>query len=157
MDEMKLKQAKAKALRLLEHMDRTEHQLRVKLKEQDFNEQEIDEAVRYVESYHYIDDARYAANYIELKAVYKSRRQIEQALMTRGVDRQVIAEAFESYGKIDETPQIEAFLRKKRVNWQEADEKEISKLYQALMRRGFSSRDIRSVIDKYRRSHYNEE
>ena len=54
-------------------MDRTEHQLRVKLKEQDFNEQEIDEAVRYVESYHYIDDARYAANYIELKAEYKSR------------------------------------------------------------------------------------
>ena len=157
MDEMKLKQAKAKALRLLEHMDRTEHQLRVKLKEQDFNEQEIDEAVRYVESYHYIDDARYAANYIELKAEYKSRRQIEQALMTRGVDRQVIADAFEEYGKIDETPQIEAFLRKKRVNWQEADEKEISKLYQALMRRGFSVRDIRSVIDKYKRSHYNEE
>ncbi|MBU9735196.1 regulatory protein RecX [Diplocloster agilis] len=157
MDECKRKQAKAKALRLLEHMDRTEHQLRVKLKEQDFNEQEIDEAVRYVESYHYIDDARYAANYIELKAEYKSRRQIEQALMTRGVDRQVIADAFEEYGKIDETPQIEAFLRKKRVNWQEADEKEISKLYQALMRRGFSVRDIRSVIDKYKRSHYNEE
>ena len=61
MDEMKLKQAKAKALRLLEHMDRTEHQLRVKLKEQDFSEQEIDEAVRYVESYHYIDCLLYTS------------------------------------------------------------------------------------------------
>lgn len=156
MDEQVGKQAKLKALRLLEQMDRTEVQLRRKLKEKGFPEEAVDEAVAYVKSYHYLDDARYAAAYIELKSRTKSRRQIEQGLLQKGIDRQMIADALEDFGKIDESAQIEALIRKKGLDWEHAEPKEIQKLCQSLMRRGFSYQDIRSVIDKYTRNYYNE-
>ena len=59
MDDM-IKQAKQKALSLLNYMDRTESQLRQKLKEKSFDDDAIDEAVDYVKSFGYINDTGYA-------------------------------------------------------------------------------------------------
>ena len=55
MDDM-IKQAKQKALSLLNYMDRTESQLRKNLKEKSFSDVVIDEAVHYVKSFGYIND-----------------------------------------------------------------------------------------------------
>ena len=54
-----LKRAKQKALSLLQSMDRTKSELRERLLRQDFPEKIADEAVRYVESFGYVDDRRY--------------------------------------------------------------------------------------------------
>ena len=59
-----LKRAKQKALSLLQSMDRTKSELRERLLRQDFPEKIADEAVRYVESFGYVDDRRYVESFI---------------------------------------------------------------------------------------------
>ena len=58
------KRAKKRALHLLEKMDRTEKNLKDKLLQNGYPNKLAEEAVAYVKSYHYVDDLRYAKNYI---------------------------------------------------------------------------------------------
>ena len=80
MPEEQLRQAKLKALRLLERMDRTEAQLREKLLQAEFDPEMVEKAIAYVKSFGYINDERYVRNYIECRCQSKSRRQLEQEL-----------------------------------------------------------------------------
>ena len=73
--------ARRKAMRLLEHMDRTERGLREKMRQAGFAPPAIDYALAYVESYGYIDDERYARTYIAYRMDTKSRQKIIQELM----------------------------------------------------------------------------
>ena len=75
-----IKEAEKKALRLLTVSDRTEYQLREKLREGDFPPEAIDAAVEYVRSYHYIDDGRYAEIFIRSKRSEKSIYEIRMEL-----------------------------------------------------------------------------
>ena len=68
--------ARRKAMRLLEHMDRTEKGLREKLRQAGFTSQAVDHALTYVEAYGYIDDERYARTYIAYRMDTKSRQKI---------------------------------------------------------------------------------
>ena len=54
------KRAKRRTMHLLEQMDRTEQQLREKLKQGGYPQACIDLALEYVKSFHYVDDYRYA-------------------------------------------------------------------------------------------------
>ena len=56
LSEIVLKRAKRKAMSLLQSMDRTESELRDRLLRQDFPEETVDQAVRYVKSFGYVDD-----------------------------------------------------------------------------------------------------
>ena len=56
---------KLKALSLLTDMDRTEAQLRQKLKQKAFEEDIIEQTIEYVKSFGYIDDAKYAQRFVE--------------------------------------------------------------------------------------------
>ena len=47
-----------------------------------------------VESYGYLDDLRYARDYIEYHIDSRSRNRIEQDLLRKGIDSTLIAEAF---------------------------------------------------------------
>ena len=58
------KRAKIRAMNLLKSRDMTEHALSMKLRDSYYPEGTIHSAVDYVKSYGYIDDRRYAENYI---------------------------------------------------------------------------------------------
>ena len=58
MPEEQLRQAKLKALRLLERIDRTEAQLREKLLQAEFDSEMVEKAIAYVKSFGYINDER---------------------------------------------------------------------------------------------------
>ena len=58
MPEEQLRQAKLKALRLLERMDRTEAQLREKLLQAEFDPEMVEKAIAYVKSFGYIASAK---------------------------------------------------------------------------------------------------
>ena len=60
--------ARKKAMRLLEHMDRTEKGLTDKLRQAEFSPEAVEDAIAYVKSYGYINDARYARTYIPFRA-----------------------------------------------------------------------------------------
>ncbi len=139
--------AKRRALYLLEQMDRTEAQLRRKLAEGHYPDSLIDEAVEYAKSYHYIDDLRYACTYIRLHQDQKSRQQLRAALRARGVPADLIERAFEEEYEACEGELIERLLAKRGYDPEKADEKERRKIYQYLLRRGFSGSEIRRRMD----------
>jgi len=136
-----LKRAKARSLHLLESMDRTENQIRMKLRQNFYTEEIIDSAVEYVKSYGYINDERYARNYAFNRSGSRSRRQIKQELQNKGISKDIIGRIFEG-NEDSEAELIEKLIKKKRVDPETATKEEKQKLYGFLMRKGFSSDEI---------------
>ena len=145
------REARKKALRLLEHMDRTEKGLSERLLRAGFSEELAEDAVAYVKDYGYINDRRYALNYIMYRIHDKSRQKIFQELSGKGIDRQTIQDAWEEAEEL-ETPDERALLcqmiEKKYEPGAELDERELRRLYGYLARRGFRSGDIFSVLEE---------
>ncbi len=146
MDEIIGLRVKKRAMHLLERMDRTEKQLYDKLLQSGYPQECIDNAILYVKKYHYIDDRRYASNYIRCYQDRKSRLRMQQDLLRKGVSRALIEEVLEEEFQADERIQIRSLLEKRGFDATECDEKERQRCYQFLMRRGFKSSDILKVM-----------
>lgn len=145
-DEVLTKRAKIRCIYLLKSMDRTEYQLRTKLKQGGYPEEAVNTAIEYVKNLHYIDDNRYAQYYIDGRTGSKSKQQITQDLLRRGISKELIQSIYEQKEPEDETEQIRKWVEKKRVDLETADPKEINRLYGFLMRKGFQASDISKVI-----------
>lgn len=143
-----IKRVRKRAMFLLEKMDRTESQLRNKLRQGFYGEDLIDDAVAYVKKYHYIDDNRYAQTYVRYQKERKSKRQIKMDLMQKGVEREIIEQAIEiEYGTESEQELIMKWVEKRKYKIGNSDVKEKQKMYQFLMRKGFRSEDILHVLE----------
>ncbi len=146
-DEVLTKRAKLRAMYLLQKMDRTRWELERKLQESGYPPVAVERALEYVTSFHYIDDKRYVAMYIESQKNKKGKARIKMELMRKGVSSEVIAEVFEeTEDETDTKETIRSLIEKKCSNPTQMDEKEKRKLYGFLLRRGFSSSDILSVF-----------
>lgn len=141
-----LKRAKKRALYLLTSMDRTEKQLRIKLMQNEYTEDIIEQVLDYVKKYAYIDDERYVKNYIESHAERKSRQKIMSDLSQKGIDKEIISQKIDQYYLSDEKKIINQLLEKKKFNRKEATPKEIQRMFQYLLRRGFRLEDIKNVL-----------
>ena len=141
------KQAKKKALKLLECMDRTEAQLRLKLKQGGYTEEVVEDAVSYVKSFGYINDARYAQRFVESRQHAKSKQEIYAALIQKGLAKDVIERAIETcYAEYSEMQTIQSIIRKKNISIETCGDAEKRKIYNYLARKGFRNEDIRQVI-----------
>ena len=146
MDDM-IKEAKLKALSLLNYMDRTESQLRQKLREKSFDDNAIDKAVDYVKSFGYINDAGYAERYILSKQGSKSKREIYASLTQKGIHREDIEIAMENcYKAEDELAAIQRLCEKKHFVAEEATDAEKNRMYNYLLRKGFKVDDVCKII-----------
>lgn len=147
LEEVLIKRAKLRALRLLEQGDRTKKGLENKLEQNGYPPEAVEEAIAYAESFHYIDDKRYAVNYIQNQRGCKGRARIMMELRNKGVSQEDIDFAFqETEEGADTRERIRELIRKKRKSQGTMEEKERQKLYGFLMRRGFASSDILSVL-----------
>ncbi len=136
------KRAKHRALYLLERCDRTEQELRTKLN-QNYEPEVVDEAIAYVKQFHYIDDKRYAVNYLNSRGRVKSRRQVEQELLyKKGISKDILEEARQEVEPQDERQMIRHWMEKKGMDPQTATQEEVRRFYLFLMRRGFRSEDV---------------
>lgn len=136
------KRAKKRALHLLERMDRSEQQLREKLLASEYPESCVEDAINYVKRFHYVDDTRYAENFIRCSKERMSRQQIKQKLMTKGISRDIVNKAVECEYDVEESEHIRRLLAKKYYNVDTCDDREFRRVYQYLLRRGFRSTDI---------------
>lgn len=144
-------QARRKALRLLEHMDRTERGLTDRLKQAGFSEEAAEDAVSYVREYGYINDRRYAFNYIMYRIHSKSRQKIFQELQQKGVDRQTIQAAWEEAEELespDEHTLLLSLIEKKYPPDTELDERGMRRLIGYFARRGFRQGEITSALEE---------
>ena len=161
-----LPRAKRRVLYILQSAARSEAWLRDKLKEEYYPEDVIEQTLEYVKSFHYVDDKRMAESYIRCRIKQKSKKEIEQKLMGKGIAKEIVRAAFETveaeyaeYENEEECLELKAirkFLRKKGFYSLEEQEKEIEykefsyeekqKLAAALLRRGFQMNYIKKVL-----------
>ena len=146
MQEVFIPRARSRAMHLLEKQDRTRFGLKKKLREGGYPELAIESAIAYVESYHYIDDVRYAASYVRYHQYGKSRRRIEMDLRAKGVSDEDIDRAIETEFTISEEDMIRQTMEKRHYDHSSADLKERQRMYRFLMGRGFAYEDIDRVI-----------
>lgn len=151
--EVFLPRAKMKAMHLLEQMDRTEAELYSKLKDSGYPEDAISAAIEYVRSYHYIDDERYARNYVRCHQENKSVRRMTMDLRNKGVPDHLIQLALEEENETDPMAQIRRLLEKKKFDLLNEDRKkarkELARAYRFLGSRGFDAIDIGNAIREY--------
>ena len=139
------KRATKRAMHLLEKQDRTEYQLREKLRQNEYPKEAVEQAIAYVKSYHYIDDLRYACSYVRYQKEKKSNRRLRQDLQKKGVAKEFIEQALLEEGNEDETDAIQRLLEKKGYT-PEMPREQANKIYQFLLRRGYKSSDILYVM-----------
>lgn len=140
------KRATKRAMHLLERQEKTECQLRDKLRQNSYPRESIEDAIAYVKRYHYVDDERYAKTFILYHQEKRSRLRLKTDLQRRGIDGDIIDAALEEAFTADEREQIRELLFKRRFPQNSGDEGEFRKNYQFLMRRGFKSSDILPVM-----------
>lgn len=144
------KRAKLRSMNLLKSRAYTEYQIREKLRQGLYPEEAIDEAVEYVKSYHYIDDRRYAKDYIVYYSESRSRGRIERDLFQKGINKELIRTVYEEdlsgENLPDEVPLMEKWLEKKSYDKETADYREKQKMGAFLYRKGFSLDNIEKIL-----------
>lgn len=145
--EILTKRAKLRAMHLLNRMDRTEEQLRTKLKQDLYPEEIVEDAIQYVKSFGYIGDIDYAKRFVESRQNSKSKLEIKMALLQKGISKEIVQSVLEEYydGQ-DEVAAIQKLVEKRRYSKETATDAETKKMYGYLLRKGFRQEDIRQVI-----------
>ena len=145
------KRCKLRAMNLLQKKDYTEKQLRDKLSEGLYPGDIIDDAIHYVKAYHYLDDERYARDYITYHMSIRSRNRIIQDLTGKGISKDIFMPIVEElYVEEDadvELDQIRKLLVKKHYDPETTEFKDKQKIMAFLLRKGFQMPDIRRAMD----------
>lgn len=142
------KKAAAKAMKLLLQQDRTEKNLRERLEKAGYQKDAVAYAIEYVKGFGYVDDARYATNYVSYHKSEKSRMELQQKLLQRGVPSDIIREVLQDYGREDEQTAVRLLLKKKLKGrtLSEMEYAEKNKVAAYLARKGYSGSVIRQAM-----------
>lgn len=142
--------AKLRAMNLLKTRAYTRKQLTDKLSEGGYPDAIVKEAIDYVSSYGYLDDRSYASDYMEYNKERKTRIQIFNALMQKGIPKETLEDVWEKSvqeeGKDLEQQQIISWMKKKNFNPSEATYEEKQKFSAFLYRKGFQIDTIQCAL-----------
>jgi regulatory protein len=125
--------------------------LRRRVETGETGESRIATVVARLREYKYLDDQGFAHDYARLRQENASfgRRRVQQDLMRKGVQSEVIAESLDAaYEGVGEEELARRHLERKRVR-KPANEKETARVARMLMRAGFSSGTIFRVLKKW--------
>lgn len=151
-----VKRSRLRAMNLLKARDYTEYQLTRKLTEAEYPEEIVRQAIEYVKSFGYINDYKYAHDYISEQMTRRSSREVYLKLQQKGIQREILDAVFnEMYGdndnrsekRFDESEVIIKTLRKKHFTGDETYE-EKQKLLAYFYRKGFDVETVRRAMDK---------
>lgn len=144
------RKAAEKAMNLLLQQDRTKKELQDRLYRAGFSERAITYVMEYVMEFGYIDDLRYASNYISFHKENRSKKELRYKLMNKGVEPEVLALALEEYEPEDEQEALSRLLKKRLHGKQMADLEyaDRNKITAYLARKGFSLPAIRRAMQE---------
>lgn len=145
------KKAAEKAMSLLLYKDRTRKELSDRLYQAGFSETASQEAMGYVERFGYINDRRYAENYIMFQKNKRSKKDILYKLMAKGISKELISQIMEESDPAETDGEKEAIRRlvHKKLKGRQISEisyEERNKIIAFLGRKGFELDGIRSVL-----------
>ncbi|MPM89268.1 Regulatory protein RecX [bioreactor metagenome] len=135
------------AARYLGYKMRTKREVAEKLSESGYSENIAERVLQSLEKYDYINDDIYCIKYIKetLELRPKGKFLIKQALKLKGIDEETIDRAIEE-AEIDELEIAKSLLMKKYEGFANMDNKELSKTYGFLQRKGFSYGIIKEAV-----------
>ncbi|NLJ89672.1 MAG: regulatory protein RecX [Clostridiales bacterium] len=143
---LNLTRAKKQVLNILKRMDKTEKEIITKLGQAGYTDVIISETLDYINSFNYIDDERYARQYVRYKRDSQSKREIMNGLLLKGVSKEIAIEAIEEEYESEETAILRAIKKRRRANEDLSDEDK-RKLTANLYKKGFDLELIKRLLD----------
>ena len=135
-----------RAMNLLQKKSFAEGELVRKLSDGGYPDEVVEKAVEYVKSFGYIDDVRYASDYIRYHSSQgRGKNRIRMDLKAKGISDDSFEKAWDENCELGLIPgaeeEIAKLLEKKHFNpdMERADKDKIAAF---IMRRGFSAEDI---------------
>jgi regulatory protein len=132
-----------RAVNLLTYKQRSIKELRERLLEKDWtNSAIVEEVIKKLESYGYLNDAQFAKSFAASKIRQKpvGKRVLQQKLAQRKLDKETVSEAIEK--AFEETPETEiidrAIEKRLRLKGKPTEREDVKKFYDFLLRQGFS-------------------
>lgn len=148
--EVLYKRALTRAVSLLKDKDYTEYELKNKLKKSYYSDYAVDNVIEYAKQHRYVDDERYAYNYINFKSGTKSRYQIMYFLKNKGISKSIIDSCCEEFYAENGEVELNSLIDKiKRLNIPAEDfsyEKKC-KIINKFYRKGFNVDLIKKALD----------
>ena len=126
-----LPRAKKRSAYYLKNGDKTEFQIRRKLKEGCYPDPVIEETIECLRHYKFADDERYAENMLDSLRGKYSRKEIESKLYMKGLPAEIIREMVSQITPEEEEEACVKALRKKCTGDRRKD-------FSSLLRKGFS-------------------
>lgn len=156
MNNVLLRRAKLRMMALLKQRDYTASQLSKKLLDAGYPESAVTEALEYVKSYGYVDDKRYAEDYIRSQSQQHSMKEIYQKLVQKGIAKSLLDSVFAEYRESEAGSSVSSeterqlalkTLKKRGYTGSESYE-ERQKLLAYFYRRGFSMDIVYAAMDE---------
>jgi regulatory protein len=142
-------------LRMLARRDLSTAQLKARLLDREHTPEDVDATIEQLKESGALDDARVARAYAEtaLKVKGRGRLRIQRELNEMGIPREVAAAALaDAFGEIDERGLIaKAITKKLRGKPKIGTPAEYARLYQFLMRQGFSPAAVSAALRSHRK------
>jgi regulatory protein len=143
------------ALNLLGRRELSVKQLRERLLDREHAPEDVDRAVDLLLESRALDDARVAAAHVRtaLKVKGRGRLRIQRELQAMGIDKDVAGQALaDAFGETDERALIARALQKKlRGRSKISSPAEYARVYQFLMRQGFSPAAVSAALRAHRK------
>jgi regulatory protein len=111
----------------------------------------VDLVVRRLKDQGYLNDAKYAAAYSSFRRDNEKfgRRRVTTDLKAKGVYGEIIEQAIASaFEDVNEEKQARAYLKRKRLQ-KPKDQKQAARVFRQLMRAGFGSKTIFTILKKW--------
>lgn len=129
--------------------------MRERLRDREYPDEDVDRAIELLSENRALDDRRVAAAYVRtaLKIKGRGRLRIQRELQAIGIEKDVAGEALaDAFGDVDERALIAKALQKKlRGKPTIATPAEYARVYQFLMRQGFSPAAVSAALRSHRR------
>jgi regulatory protein len=146
--------AHTEGLKLLARRELSVEGVRARLEDRGYSPEDIAAALARLLESGALDDRRVARAYARTAVTVKGRGRlrINQELLRMGIHKEIAAEALgEVFGELDERTLIDGAIRKKlRGRPAPKDQGEHVRLYQFLMRQGFSPAAVAAALRKFR-------
>jgi regulatory protein len=124
---------------------------RVEDPQSEYAETLVELVIRRLKDQGYLNDSNYAAYYSSMRRDNQKfgRSRVITELKTRGVHGSVIDKAVDAaYESVNEEKQARDYLRKKRME-KPKDQKQTAKIFRQLVRAGFRTRTIFTILKKW--------
>lgn len=140
---------KDSALRIIERSYKTEKEVRDKLKLKGYDENSINQSIKFLKEYNFLNDDNYTKMFIKDKLNTQGSNKIKYGLIKKGVSKEIIEKELSNVDKEDEKTIALNLAKKKIITIRKSESdnfKASGKLYRFLMSKGYSYDVVKDVV-----------